>query len=199
VPIRRIKENDIDELVELHIDSFKESLNILAGKKYLSEVFRWFIKTNNIAILAYEKDIITGYLIGAPIGYEKSMNRALWKYGLIGLLKHPSRILNIKLLINILKRVKSIIGLSGMKTQPLVKEKGIGISLVGIAVAEKNKGRGTAAELVFEFEKASKELKADFVRLSVLKENKRAQTFYSKSGWTKHESANGIYYFKELK
>lgn len=199
MPVRRIKENDIEELVELHIDSFKESLNILAGKKYLAEVFRWFIKTNNIALLSYDKDQIKGYLIGAPIGYEKGMNRDLWMYGLSGLLKNPSRFFNLKLLNNILKRVKSMIGLSGIRSQPLVNEKGFGISLVGIAVAENNKGKGVAAELVVEFENKAKDLKADFVRLSVLKENMRAQRFYEKSGWSKHESPNGIYYFKELK
>jgi ribosomal protein S18 acetylase RimI-like enzyme len=199
VPIRNIKENDIDDLVDLHIESFKESLNILAGKIYLREVFRWFIKTNNIALLTYDGEGLTGYVIGAPIGYEKLMNRALWIYGLIGLLKNPTYFFNKKLIDNILKRTKSIMGLSGMKNQPLVSEKGFGISLVGIAVSEKNKGKGTAKELVIEFEKMAKNLDANFVRLSVLKENKRAQSFYEKIGWNKHETINGIYYFKELK
>jgi ribosomal protein S18 acetylase RimI-like enzyme len=45
----------------------------------------------------------------------------------------------------------------------------------------------------------AKNLDANFVRLSVLKENKRAQSFYEKIGWNKHETINGIYYFKELK
>ncbi len=199
MPVRNITEEDIEALVELHIESFKESLNILAGKKYLFEVFRWFIKTKNIALLTHEESLITGYVIGAPIGYEKQMNRTLWIYGLIGLFKNPAYFLNKKLIKNIIQRVKSIVGLSGMKHQPLVSEKGYGISLVGIAVAEKYKGKGTAQELIIEFEKMSKELNADFLRLSVLKENIRAQKFYERMGWTAIEVKGGYYYFKEIK
>jgi ribosomal protein S18 acetylase RimI-like enzyme len=197
--IRKMAHADIPTLVELHIESFKESLNILAGKKYLSEVFTWFMNEGHIALVSETGNELTGYVIGAPIGYEKAMNRALWKFGAFGLLTNPSRIFNAKLINNIFKRIKSILGLTTLKSQPLVNELGFGISLVGIAVAERSKGSGNAKELVDAFEIAAKENNADFIRLSVLKENKRAQSFYTKMGWTEYEIPGGLYYFKKLK
>lgn len=196
--IRKMTHEDIPELVLVHIESFKESLNILAGKKYLSEVFAWFLHNDHIALVSEQDNKLTGYVIGAPIGYEKAMNRALWKYGLTGLLTNPSRIFNLKLIRNIFKRIKSILGLSRLKSQPLVSELGFGISLVGIAVAERSKGSGNAKELVDGFEAAAKKRKADFIRLSVLRENKRAQAFYTKMNWTMHDTPAGLYYYKKL-
>jgi len=197
--IRNMRDSDIPALVELHIESFRESLNILAGKKYLAEVFRWFLHNTHIALVTESGNALTGYVIGAPIGYEKAMNRALWKYGLTGLLTRPSRILNARLISNIFKRIKSILGLTTLKSQPLVTELGSGISLVGIAVAESSKGSGNAKELVDAFESEATQRKADFIRLSVLKENKRAQAFYSKMGWTAYDTPGGLYYYKKLK
>lgn len=197
--IRNMQDSDIPALVELHIESFRESLNILAGKKYLTEVFAWFLHNGHIALVTETGNTLTGYVIGAPIGYERAMNRTLWKYGLMGLLTNPSRIFNARLIGNIFKRIKSILGLTTLKSQPLVTELGSGISLVGIAVAENSKGSGNAKELVDAFELEARQRKADFIRLSVLKENKRAQAFYSKMGWTAHDTPGGLYYYKKLK
>jgi ribosomal protein S18 acetylase RimI-like enzyme len=127
------------------------------------------------------------------------MNRALWKYGVLGLLANPSRVFNAKLIANIFKRFKSALGLSTLKSQPLVNELGYGISLVGIAVAEASKGSGNAKLLVDAFETEARSKNADFIRLSVLKENVRAQKFYSKMGWTEHDTQAGLYFYKKLK
>jgi ribosomal protein S18 acetylase RimI-like enzyme len=196
--IRKMTPEDIPAVVELHIHSFKQSLNLLAGRRYLHAFFRWFISRNHIALVSEHNHHIDGYLVGAAIGYEKDMNRSLWFYGITGLLANPFRLINKQLLANIIKRIRSATGLTTMQQQPLVSQLGYGISLVGIAVSDKSKGSGNAGELVQTFEQTACKMHADFVRLSVLKDNLRAQQFYTKTGWTRHESPHGLYYYKQI-
>jgi len=197
--IRNMTIADIKQVIQLHTDSFGESLNLLAGDDYLAAVFRWFIESDNIAIVSTIDSHIAGYIIGAPIGYEKQLNRKVWPVAFLGLLRHPLHFLNKKLLLNILSRVEAIFGVKTTSDQPLVKELGKGVSLVGIAVAPEFKGKGVAEELEKAFGAAAEKYNPDFLRLSVLKTNKRAQKFYSRMGWSSYEVKDAYYFFKKIR
>lgn len=188
---------DINDLCMLHYAAFEGSLNTLAGKKYLYSFFNWFIENSDtIFIVSKYKGKICGYALGAPIGYEKNINKDLFWVAFTGLVVRPWRLLNKKLILNIYKRLMIILGNSGVKTNVTDELSGKGISLVGIAVSKEFKGSSVASSLILAFEEKSKMLQFDFNRLSVHKENIRAQRFYEKSNWKKIEISNCIYYYK---
>ena len=74
----------------------------------------------------------------------------------------------------------------------------IGISLVGIAVHPKSQGSEFSSELINAFEDYAKNEGANYLRLSVHKENKRAQNFYLKHSWVEDADNSSGYFYKKI-
>ena len=198
--VRKMTIEDIDELIPLHKEAFGNSINILAGRIYLYHMFKWFINSERIAIVGLDEEMkITGYVFGAKIGYDKGFNRYIWIYALIGLLRNPFSFFNFNLLLNIKKRIFSMLNLSkasSNKKNELYES--IGISLVGIAVHPKSQGSEFSSELINAFEDYAKNEGANYLRLSVHKENKRAQNFYLKHSWVEDADNSSGYFYKKI-
>lgn len=198
--VRKMLNNDIEELILLHKDAFDKSINLLAGDVYLYHMFKWFIDDSRISLVSFDANgTITGYVFGAELGYDKEFNRYIWIYAMRGLLNSPLNLLNLNLISNIRKRILSILSFSrniSKKTNQIYK--GLGFSLVGIAVHPKYKGTIYSAELIEAFEEYAKIKGANYLRLSVHKDNLRAQNFYLKHLWVEQIDNSCLYYYKKI-
>ncbi|MEI8279401.1 MAG: GNAT family N-acetyltransferase [Bacteroidota bacterium] len=191
---------DIQHLSQIHLSAFKGYMNAGMGKQYVQRFLLWFMAyPNAIALKAEYKGQICGYVVGAPIGYDKYINRDLFKTALVGILTHPyilfhqnfTRAAKAKLLMLLGKRpVKKVI-----QAPP-----GHGISLVGICVAPDFGSKGIGKAIMSEFEVSARRLGMHYMRLSVYRSNAIARSLYEKAGWyiMEDDNENVLYYYKML-
>jgi ribosomal protein S18 acetylase RimI-like enzyme len=92
---------------------------------------------------------------------------------------------------NIKRRLKKMVGLNEKPTQPapIVQSKftGIPAGLVVIGVDPAHHKKGIGSLLQQEFERIAREKGADYMQLSVRKENAQAISSYKRNGWTIEE------------
>lgn len=192
--------DDIQYLSKIHLAAFKGYMNAGMGKRYVRRFLSWFMTYPNAISLKAEYDGQTcGYVVGAPIGYDKYINRDLFNAALLGIFTHPfilfhqnfTRAAKAKLLMLLGKKpIKKII------QTPV----GNGISLVGICVAPDLGSKGIGKAIMSSFENAARKLGMQYMRLSVYRNNTVARTLYEKAGWymMDDDQDNVLYYYKML-
>ena len=95
VVIAEYTSHDFDALVPLHLTAFKGYMNASLGRKYVRHFFAWFLGSpQTITLKAEIYGRICGYVVGAPVGYDRELNRDLFYIGLKGILSHPSVLLH---------------------------------------------------------------------------------------------------------
>jgi len=181
----------VDEVTSVHMDIFKGYLNVMLGKRYNSSFFKWFIDEDKIHLLGISKTgSIIGYVVGAELGYQKALTRALLPSAVLTVIKKPWFLVNKKVLKVIGKRLKLLIYLKKRARQDSGSNKKKTISLVSIGVADPDNNTGMAALLENEFVKQARNMGFDFARLSVYLDNDRAIGFYRKKGWKIQETGD---------
>jgi ribosomal protein S18 acetylase RimI-like enzyme len=199
IKVSTIKNEELKFIAGIHMESFKGYMNAMLGKRYVRNFIAWFIdQPQCISIKAELDGSIAGYLVGAPIGYEPSMNSALMSSNLLALLTHPRVILHPSFRYAIWAKLRLLVGLNAIKNE-IRNPEGKGISLVGIGVAPENSRKGVGDALIREFELLATKLGFNFMRLSVYRHNNIALNFYKKNGWLELQTTkNVIYLFKPL-
>lgn len=197
--LRPISEEDLDDLVELHMDAFKEHLNILLGKVYIRHFLKWFSDgEDRISLVALVNDTVVGYVVGAKWGYQSEINRDLFTYALRGLFRNPIILLKSRVRKNALSRLKTLLKINRSIEQTKTLYKGEILSLVGIGVKEDAKGLGISSGLMREFVQQGRKKNYDYARLSVYSNNYRARKFYENHNWVLEEPDEGLavgYYY----
>lgn len=199
VVISKMSTQMVDSVVNLHMAAFCEAMSSRLGRHYLRSFFCWFIKyEKGISLVALKGDKISGYIVGAPLGYQKEMNKNLAWVAACCFLKKPSLLFSSDIQRQLFKRFCGL----------LVSEKGNDVSvplapcysLVGIGVFPSAQGKGIGGRLIKAFEKEASRRGAVSLRLSVNSDNDRARRVYEQAGWSVWgaESTDCIYYAKKM-
>ena len=191
----------LDKVTELHLWAFKDHLNVLLGKRYIRAFLTWFIKADGTVNVVGidDNEQIAGYIVGAPWGYQKQMNKKLLPVATVEMIKRPWIFFHKKILQSIWLRSKTMLGLNKFIETTREKYSGKIISLVGIGVSEQAIGSGIAPLMMDQFIELAIRKNYAYARLSVYKSNSRARKFYEKMGWAPEESNTTVMgYYKKL-
>jgi len=200
--LRQAKPEDINDIVIINSIGFADYMNSKMGKIYIKAFYNWFINPeknlNGISFVVCSKMRIAGFVVGAKIGYQSSLNKYLLLPAACGFLLRPDLLLQKRIIRASILKLKSIFYSRTSSTQQK-QLKGKGISLVGISVHPDFRGQHAGTILMHAFEKKAKESGYDYMRLTVLEKNQNAVYMYSKSGWKLLENNKGVCsYFKYL-
>lgn len=193
--------DQMDEVVNLHMWAFKDHLNVLLGKRYIKAFLHWFIKKEGaVNVVGIDDNGKTaGYIVGAPWGYQQGMNKDLMNVAAVEMIKRPWIFFHKKILQSVWLRSKTMLGLNKFIATTQGKYSGKMISLVGIGVSQAAMGSGIAGLMMEAFTENARQQQYDYARLSVYKNNERARKFYEKMGWIPEESNTPVMgYYKKL-
>lgn len=198
--VRPMTEQDIDAAASVHLRAFKGYMNASLGRNYVRKFLNWFRTSPiGIALVVADAGKPIGYVVGARLGYDADLNKALLKTGIKAILSHPNILFHSHFLGTIASRLKLLLNKKKASVKVNKEPTGIGVSLVGIAVDPANSKKGGGSMLMQSFEQKARELGYNYMRLSVYEENKTARQLYSKSGWQPLEIESPvIYYYKEI-
>lgn len=193
-----LTETHLTSVVSIHEDAFRGYLNTKLGKSYIYTFYKWFVDAeNSIALVAIDDEqIACGYVVGAPLGYEKEINRRLLRPALLGLLS------NFRLLIDshFLKVVFTRLNPYRSRSSNIPDLPYPVISLVGIGVSTSARGKKIGEILMRTFEENAVSVGMKAMRLSVYPDNNAARRLYEKMDWLLYDQGTdrhkAIYYYK---
>lgn len=189
--IRKAKEIDIDNIIQLHIKTFgKNHFSAVFSKKMLKRYFELLLMLNEFNFVLYsdDNDTLFGYVIA---GYKSQdavniFTKEYFLHLVFILVRNPKFI--VEKLNELLSRKK--------KTRDENKPK---CRLYLIGVSSDFRGKGIGKTLVNHLEEELKKKEINVYGLSVRKDNTDAIRFYDKSGYNiKYEDAKSIYYAKKI-
>jgi GNAT superfamily N-acetyltransferase len=185
VKIISLKDEEmVCKVARLHLNAFAGYLNCSLGRNYIRAFIRWFIvRKDAIVIAAVDHDQeVVGYAIGAPLGYDRILNRELFWVVVAAAVLRPWLFLRPSFcqalrgrLLTLLRRQDASI--------PNCELPEPRMSLVAIGVGRSWRRRGIGLLLMQAFTAKARELKMRSLALSVLKEQRFARQFYEKLGW----------------
>ncbi len=191
--VSHMTETMVNEVSSVHFGAFKGAMNTRLGKIYVRRFLQWFLQREEcialVAILKTEgNERIAGYVIGAPLGYGKVMNRDLFWVAAWNIVIRPWLLLSNQFRSTIKARFVAFF------TSPHNQVAEIdlptpAISLVGLAVMPDQQGQSIGKELLLAFEKQARDLRIRSLRLSVYPENSAARHVYEKCAWVSCESS----------
>lgn len=193
-------ESDVEEVSGAHLRAFKGYLNASIGRKYVRQFLRWFINSPiGISLILESEGKLIGYVVGAKLGYNKELNKSLFKTGIISIVTHPGVLFHTHFIRNVRNRLKSLFSKSTKSEGTYIEPAGSGVSLVGIAIDPLSSKKGGGSLLINAFEKESIEAGYNYMRLSVYEVNESALKLYKRIGWQLLSNESPVlYYYKKL-
>jgi len=196
----------VEVVSRVHMQGFKGAMNTRLGTSYVRKFLDWFVRLEGgITLVAILKtggsEEIVGYVVGAPLGYGKAMNRELFWVASWNAFIRPWLFLNNQFRGTIKARLAALLQPSHERASkvdlPLPA-----MSLVGIAVIPNKQGQNIGKELLCAFEKRARDLHVRSLCLSVYLENSAARHTYEKCGWVTCENSlspgKAMAYYKKL-
>ena len=200
--VKQAEPDDINDLILINRVSFANYMNTKMGRMYSGVLFGWFVdpkqNADGISFVICSGAKIAGFVVGARIGYQKYLNKHLLLPAALGFMARPYLLLQKRFLRTSFQKLKNLFGIKpAVSSQPVLE--GEGISLVGIAVHPDFRGQKAGSSLMKAFEEEAGRKKYDYMRLTVLEENKTAIKMYSDNGWKLLEVNQGTCsYYKYL-
>lgn len=109
IKVSLLNEENINGVVDVFLEEQRYHNSWNLGKLWIKKYLLWFAQNPKcIAIVALQDDLVIGYALGAPFGYEKELNRAIALYTLLAFILRPWLIFNKKLIRRIRHVVLSI-------------------------------------------------------------------------------------------
>ena len=169
--IRKINLEDIDSLVKIHCDSFKDSFLTKLGTSFLKLYYNSVLKNkNSILVGHYAKNDLIGFAVGSKI--SKNFNKKLilnnlipfFFYSIIILLKNPTFLFRL---------------FKNLEKKPIKDDNGNYAELFSIAVNPKFSRKGIGKKLLLKFEELVYLSGSRLVALTTdLDNNKNVLKFY---------------------
>ena len=187
--IRRFTADDLEQVLEIHMYAFSEHINVLLGRKYNREMLRWFLKEECVQLVSVdENDRVTGYVFGAPWGYQKPMNKDLVKVAAVEMLKRPWIFFSKKVMRIIWIRGKTLLGVNKALGDTVKKYDGKIISMVGMGIAPGTLRKGLGVALYHAALDEARKKGYSYSRGTVNKTNLRSRGMHEKIGFQKEEA-----------
>jgi len=197
VTLRPMREQDISPLAAIHLAAFRGFPNARLGRVYARAMLRWFFSNpNGIAIVAERDQTFCGYVVGAPLGYQKAFARHMILPAILGYLTHPTAWANFRVLQSAWLRLRNLACRANVSSEPTIPTPAY--SLVSIAVAPPFRGQRIGQALIHAFENAARARGAVAVRLTTRPENPAAIALYQTSGWQQLPYGRTLLYVKSL-
>jgi ribosomal protein S18 acetylase RimI-like enzyme len=200
--IEPITARTISEVVDVHMEAFNGYMNASMGREYVRRFVSWFAeREKGIALAAVHDGRVVGYVVGAPIGYERSMNRDLFWIVARSITCRPWLLLQKRFLNRAAQRLLQIISPDRVDRADLPHLPEPVMSLVGIGVSASGRGSGVGRRMMEEFESRCRSMRMKAMRLSVYANNPTARALYEHAGWTLFASnagAEAVYYYRIL-
>jgi ribosomal protein S18 acetylase RimI-like enzyme len=193
--IRNVEISDMAEIARLHMESFESHFLPKLGVKLLTKYYEAFFDNKNIFLVNInDKNRIDGLVLGTP---DSSVGRN-------NFIKNNKLRLSLRILLLCLLlekdtwvRVKGRFLPSKINDNNVISSQDISnlktISLLSICVSQHSKGKGVSKALVDTFEDRLPKLGYDAYRLSVHKDNDRANNFYKKIGMSIYKESGTEY------
>jgi ribosomal protein S18 acetylase RimI-like enzyme len=183
---RKIHQNDLIEVVKIHLNAFsKDHFTSNFSADLLHSFYYMQIQENEFCFVAEENNMISGFIVA---GYNtnkavKEFTKKFKLHLLLKMLQNP---------IFILKKIKSLLNRDHFISTA-------GLRLLSIATIQNQQSKGVGKLMITEFEKQLKEAGEKLYGLSVNKTNLKAIGFYKKTDFKiEHETPQAIYYLKHL-
>ncbi len=194
--IKPLEASQLTELTEVHMDAFAGYLNTKIGRQYVYKFLEWFHHyPQGIVLVATLDNRPAGYVLGAPMGYQKQMNKDLSKIAMWGTISHPAVWFNKAFLNNLWSRFKVMMR-SGAPAPSA--EDSQAFSLVGIGVAKWAQGNRLGKALMEAFESEVRSSGFQKMRLSVYGHNTTAKKVYTQNGWSLQGPAGRIEVYSKV-
>lgn len=193
VPISR---DLVDEAARVHLEGFSGYMNTKLGQRYVHSFIDWFRRQQQtIALAAVHGGELAGYVVGAPVGYDARMNKDLAFVAASSMLIRPWLFGDVRIRRRITARLKILLGRRSQGGEK-VDLPNPTMSLVGICVSPRMRGKKIADQLMQAFEEEARSRGMKSLRLSVYKENSAARKLYEKHGWRPHDipDEDSMYY-----
>ena len=189
VKFRIAVEADLENLIQIHLDSFQGYLNTSLGVNYVRSMLKWFIKLDSALLLVcYNSEQIIGYAMGAPDGYSVNLQKALLTKMIWGILTHPKSFAHPNFFGQFKIRIQNMFKMKSQFTDKIQLEKQIfnksdTYTLVGLAISPEFRGNIIIFQLLKEFEKHVWAKKFKAFRLTVYKFNNSVIQLYKYLKW----------------
>lgn len=196
-----MSEKLLPDVARLHLEAFTENMNVRLGTAYVKAMLNWFYRAENaIALVATDIDSnVIGYVVGAPVGYSKFMNRDLFWAAFVSMAYRPWLFFDMRFLRTALARLKLFLGRSfDRQAEPDLPIPTMSLVSIGVSPSARRKKVGQC--LVQAFEARSRRLEMRSLRLSVYPSNMCARRFYQRCGWQSFSGpireTGEMYYFR---
>ncbi|MEP7164089.1 MAG: hypothetical protein ABI741_05305 [Ferruginibacter sp.] len=200
--IRRMTEDDLDAVVDIHMYAFRDHISSKLGKRYNRAFIGWFIKKECIHLVAIGDDEkVAAYYIAAPFGYQKAMNEYLFKIATVEMLKRPWVFFNKKILHTAWVRVRIILGLHTFIDTTKAKYPGKLMAMVGQGKSKDAVGKGMSVALMTAAHEESRKMGFDYARGTIYKTNIIARNILEKLGYIQEpeDASFTVVYYLNLK
>jgi len=188
VKVGPIKPGLLPQIVDIHMEAFKEYTNTKLGKGFVQSILDWFTTADDgIVLVAVRPDgQSVGYVAGATSDYHVRMNRALAFPGIAALITHPWIVLRWRFLYSLGRRGWKMVVPARVQAPSHRLA-----SLVTIAVAPNARNLGVGDLLMDAFESECRKRGFKSIRLSVYSSNKPARLLYERRKWEAYGDLNG--------
>ncbi len=160
---RQMELNDVDAIIEIHLQSFEDGILTAFGKHFLSKMYELYLRKGNYGCVVTSSSKVIGFCLGT----SNAVNL--------------TKILDLRLILNIIRSLLLkpqilLRLLSGLNGAPTIEAGNKDIELSHIALAPDFRSSGIGSELVHYFE-----------------EEVRARGFYSIISRTHNEALSDYY------
>jgi ribosomal protein S18 acetylase RimI-like enzyme len=198
--LESISDGNLSDVADVHLEAFAGYMNASIGRGYVVRFLRWFARRPGaIALAALVDGSVVGYVVGAPIGYERSLSRDLFWTVARATAVRPWLFLRSAFRRRLLLRAKRLVTTTPAAQDHVPDLPEPVMSLVGIGVSAAGRGAGVGRALMQEFEDRCRVERMKAMRLSVYATNQRARSLYERAGWTlfvPEGQADAVYYYR---
>ena len=189
----------VPRAAQVHLQTLAATRTAMMGETYVRAFMDWFrLAEGGVALAAVDDSgNVLGYVIGAPLGYAKGLNRDLWWIAAHAVIKRPCLFFRPQFRNGFVDRLSLLLGNSQVPTAhpdlPFPT-----MSIVAIGVSKAAQGRKIGMRLMRTFETRAQELNMRSLRLSTRSDNVAACRLYERCGWQAEPASDGQTYYSKI-
>jgi len=180
----------LEQAAEVHLEAFHDRASGRLGRRYAVAFIRWFAdRPDTVALAALVDGKVGGYLVGAPLGYQRDINRDLFWTVFVSTLVRPRIWFSFNFIRIVLGRLQVMIGSKQQSTLPELPRPTF--CEVGIGVSTRARGRGVGVQMLKAFEAEGRRRGMKSIISSVYRENTAGRALFEKGGYSAMEKGAG--------
>jgi ribosomal protein S18 acetylase RimI-like enzyme len=199
--IRRLKSDDLDAVVAVHMERFPDSRSTQLGKAFLRKMYCWFLLNYpELSLVATIDDQVVGLAVGSIGGYGRRVFRYALPQVIWGFVTHPQLLFRDRMfylwrsyLRGLYPKSAKTLAAPPDSSKPVIRQ----AAFASLAVL--HTATGVGIPLILAFERAAREHGANRIGHTVKKENVSARKIYEGLGWKfRGESDHSVSFYKEF-